>query len=205
MHRHPAAHLHSCSRGCSPPIAPAAACKLPDSGLASSRGRLSPDIPNPSAPNKLVASRGVDVPACTRTHAQVKGDRALPVHIQPTDTTPLMETHSRRTVGTKSSISERRGLTLSFSLRSVQKDQNQLLSVWLCKISKSVLIELRKTMYILLPLAVLIEFHTSVPSQYFMCLLSMRLNNVPEAVHWPIKSIEWRNHDSQLVQVEPLW
>ncbi|KAF8486698.1 hypothetical protein JB92DRAFT_3101327 [Gautieria morchelliformis] len=130
VHRHPAAHLHSCSRGCSPPIAPAAACELPDSGLASSRGRLSPDIPNPSAPNELVASRGVDVPACTRTHAQVK----------PTDTTPLMETHPRRTVGTKSSIGERRGLTLSFSLRSVQKDQKQLLSVWLCKISKSVLI-----------------------------------------------------------------
>ncbi|KAF8515470.1 hypothetical protein JB92DRAFT_3142862 [Gautieria morchelliformis] len=63
------------------------------------------------APNELVASRGVDVPACTRTHAQVK----------PTDTTPLMETHPRRTVGTKSSIGERRGLAISG-----QKDQKQV-------------------------------------------------------------------------------
>ncbi|KAF8531890.1 hypothetical protein JB92DRAFT_3092090 [Gautieria morchelliformis] len=71
-----------------------------------------------------------------------QGDRALPVRIQPTDTTPLMETHPRRTVGTKSSIGERRGLAISG-----QKDQKQLLSVWLCKISESVLIELRKTIF----------------------------------------------------------
>ncbi|KAF8495066.1 hypothetical protein JB92DRAFT_2834837 [Gautieria morchelliformis] len=36
-----------------------------------------------------------------------------------------MVTHPRRTVGTKSSIGERRGVTLSFRLRSVQKDQEQ--------------------------------------------------------------------------------
>ncbi|KAF8497281.1 hypothetical protein JB92DRAFT_3099599 [Gautieria morchelliformis] len=87
-------------------------------------------------------SQGLDMD----TRPGPQGDRALPVRIQPTDTTPLMETHPRHTVGTKSSIGERRGLTLSFSSRSVQKDQKQLLSVWLCKISKSVLIELRKTM-----------------------------------------------------------
>ncbi|KAF8526783.1 hypothetical protein JB92DRAFT_2826418 [Gautieria morchelliformis] len=57
-----------------------------------------------------------------------QGDWALPVHIQPTDTTPLMVTPPRHTVGTKSSIGERRGLTLWFSLRSVQKDQSCVLS-----------------------------------------------------------------------------
>ncbi|KAF8491957.1 hypothetical protein JB92DRAFT_3100421 [Gautieria morchelliformis] len=77
------------------------------------------------------AGQGLDMD----TRPGPQGDRALPVRIQPTDTTPLMETHPRRTVGTKSSIGERRGLAISG-----QKDQKQLLSVWLCKISESVLI-----------------------------------------------------------------
>ncbi|KAF8499416.1 hypothetical protein JB92DRAFT_3099301 [Gautieria morchelliformis] len=106
---------------------------------------LSPDIPNPSAPNELVASRGVDVPACTRTHAQVK------VWIWTRVRGRRVIEHFPRTVGTKSRIGERQGLTLSFSLRSVGRKPKagatiQLLSVWLCKISESVLIELRKTM-----------------------------------------------------------
>ncbi|KAF8482252.1 hypothetical protein JB92DRAFT_2837366 [Gautieria morchelliformis] len=48
--------------------------------------------------------------------------------------------HFPCTVGTKSSSGEHRGLTLSFSLRSVQKDQKQLPSVWLCKMSKYALV-----------------------------------------------------------------